>query len=304
MPVDLKTAKIEDSLYRIIEGKIEYDGSYIRDPSFSIKKEGKRAYLEVLENFNFDTLSDRDIYILLLESGQWSTKDEARLKALPNEIENNKLDYFQDFSNPEKKRINKMLINNNTAEFVRLTNIRYKYSNMTLEGIANGAMWHTMIQKMWTGPNKLMALAHYHQTMIDEDMIRNVALSHEWNSYSTISKNPLRKAPVNMTDLQRKLYSWTNVYRNVRTHPDCPTDSIIEDHYAFDGWLINQNRKDRASKTVKVQLKNVKPTAQNVFVVAKTAGDIQDIGSLNDGEARAKMGALFGKMKNEKNSKN
>lgn len=304
MPVDLKTAKIEDSLYRIIEGKIEYDGSFIKDPSFSIRREGKRAYLEVIENFNFDVLSDRDIYILLLESGQWSTKDESRLKSLPNEIENAKLDYFQDFHSPEKKRVNKMLINNYIAEFMKLNSVRHKYSNMTLEGIANGAMWHTMIYKMWGGPNKLMALSYYHSNLVGEDTIRDIALSHEWGSYAGISKNPLHKAPINMTDLQRKLYSWTNVYRNVRTHPDCPTDSIIEDHYAFDGWLINQNRKDRASKTVKVQLKNVKPNAQNVYVVAKTASDIQDIASLNDGEARAKMGAIFGKMKNEKNSKN
>lgn len=304
MSTNLTTAKIEDSLYRIISGKIEYDGSYIRDPSFSVKKEGKKAYLTALEDFRFDTLQDRDIYILLLESGQWSPKDEARLKSLPNEIENNKLDYFQNFHSPEKKRMHRGIINNSMGEFVKLNATRHKYSNMTLEGIANGAMWYTMIQRMYGGSDKLMALAYYHNTMVDEDTIRDIALSHEWNSYSGISKNPLRKAPVNMTDLQRKLYSWTNVYRNVRTHPDCPADAIIEDHLAFDGWLINQNRKDRAGKVVKVQLKNLKPNAQNVYVPTKTTNDIQDVMSLNDAEARAKMGALFGKVKNEQNSKN
>lgn len=297
MPVDLKTATLEDTLYRIIEGKIEYDGSYIWDPSFSIRREGKKVYLDCLENSKYDLLQDRDIYILLLEMGVWTSKDESRLKSLPKEIENNKLDYFQDFSNPEKKRTRKMVINNHMAEFVRLNSIRYKYSNMTAEGIANGAMWYAMIQRMYKGENKLLALAHYHNNMVSEDMIRNIALSYEWSTYSSVSKNPLRKSAINLTEIQRKLYSWTNVYRNIRTHPDCPADAIIEDHYAFDGWLINQNRKERATKSTKVQLKNLNPKAQNVYVMANKPADIEDVMSLNDAEARAKMEAIFRKTK-------
>ena len=68
---------------------------------------------------------------------------------------------------------------------------------------------------------------------------------------------------------QRKLISWTNIYRNIRNHPEFPGQRIIEDHDAFDGWMILLNRKESAEKGHKKQLQNLRPNAQNVFMGQK-----------------------------------
>lgn len=241
-------------------------------------------------------LSDRDVYMLLLGLKQWTQKKEDELKKMQRIIENNKLDYYNDFYIPERKRERKLVLDNNMKRFSELLATRHQYDNLLPTGIANGAMWHAMIGQMHDGPRKLLALADYHNRSIPEHMIRDIALSNEWGSYSSISKNPLGKSAIRMTDYQKKLYSWTNVYRNVRSHPDCPADPLIDDHDAFDGWLIDKNRKDRAEKSTKVQLKGVKPNAQNVYIMTKTDEGADDVMSLNDAKARAKLEALYSKI--------
>jgi hypothetical protein len=294
----LKAAELEDTLYRIIDGKIEYDGFITRDPILSIKSAGKKVYNYILKQCLEDPafFTDRDIYMMLLSTKQWSQKQEEELKKLPKVIENNKLDYYNDFFISERKRTRKIVLDENTSKYMLLVHTRHKYDSLLPSGIANGAMWNEMICRMHNGPNKLGALSDYHNRYISDIILREIAVSNEWGSFSNISKNPLGKSPIKMTDLQRRLYSWTNVYRNVRTHPDCPADSIIDDHDAFDGWMIDQNRKERAKKATQVQIKGIKPNAQNVYIMTKTKEGAEDVLSLNDGIARSKMEALFNKV--------
>lgn len=251
-------------------------------------------YYEVLESA-LDTLTDRDIYILLIESGKWDSSKEDKIKSLRREIENNKIAYFNNFYSPEIKRTNKKLIDQNENDLMELLGVRHQYNNMTAEGIAAGAMWQEMITYMYKGEDKLTALATYHSNFIGENTIRSIVLSDEWAAYSNLSKNPFGRAIIKLTDFQRKLCSWSNVYRNVRNHPDRPDEKIIEDHDAFDGWMINQSRKDRAEKKIKITSKGIKPNASDVFVFGNTEQDIDDILSLNGPEARAKMESVMKK---------
>lgn len=294
----VEEAELEYLLYRIIEGYIEFDGFPTRDPSFRIKSYGQNVYFNVLKECLRDPecLTERDVYILLLNLKEWSPKQEEDLKKLPRIIENNKLDYFHDFFISERKKSRKIVLETNMKKFLDLSVAKHKYDNLLPQNIANGAMWHAMITKMHSGPKKLAALTDYHNRFISENTIRDIALSSEWNTYSSISKNPLGRPSIKMTDYQKKLYAWTNVYRNIKSHPECPPEAIIHDHLAFDGWMIDQNRKERANKSNKIPLKGIKENAQNVYIMTRTDEGADDIMSLNDAKARAKLEALYNKI--------
>lgn len=281
---------IESNLYRILDGKILYEeGSYIRDPSFRIKRLGQNVYRDCIEFIEDDTLDDRQVQIALIEHDLWDQKKEKRIKELPKIIENAKVSYFQNYSNPPVRNTYKNLLDISTKEFMSLSKVRYKYHYLTIEGIASSAMWMEMINYMYLGKNKIGALGYYYSKSLSELEIRDIALSNEWSVYSSISKSPLQKSPFKMTDYQRKLISWTNVYRNVRNHPDFPGQRVADDHDAFDGWMILLGRKESAEKSKKLNIENLKPNARNVFVGQASKEDEEEIMSLNAPEVMERI---------------
>lgn len=284
---------VESKLFRILDGKLSYGEGSIKDPSFFVRKLGVKIYDDCLEFLEDDIFDDRQAQILLMEDGVWNSAKEKRLKELPKLIENNKVFYFNNYSNPPARSSYKNAIDIFTSEFLSLTRIRYKYQYLTPEGIASTAMWTEMIGHMYKGPNKLQALSHYHQNSLTEEDFREIARSNEWGMYSSLSKSPMRKSPIQMTDYQKKLISWTNIYRNVRSNPEFPGQRILEDDDAFDGWMILLNRKENAQKSNKSSFEKLKPNTRNVFMGQANANDFEEIMSLNTPEAmRQVMGPL------------
>ena len=276
---------LESKLFRIIDGKLSYEEGSIKDPSFFIKKIGAKIYEECLEFLDDDIFDDRSAQILLMEDGLWNSAKDKRLKELPKLIENNKVFYFNNYSNPPVRSSYKNAIDLFSAEYSSLIKIRYKYQYLIPEGIAATAMWTEMINYMYKGDKKIKALSYYHNNSLTEEDIREIAMSNEWGAYSSLSKSPFRKSPIQMTDYQRKLLSWTNIYRNVRSNPEFPGQRILEDNDAFDGWMISLNRKENAQKANKTQFDKLKTNTRNVFMGQANAQDFEEIMSLNSPEA-------------------
>lgn len=273
---------IESQLYRIIEGKIAYEGSYIYDPFFAIRKAGNKIYEECLEFIDDDIFDDRQAKILLAEQDIWSGEKEKRFKDLPRIIENQKIEYFKNFDSPIERKQHKNLLEMRLTELSSLSKIRNRYHHLTPEGIASMVMWVTMIDLMYKGENKVGALTYYHRSAISEQEVREIAMSNEWSNYSNLSKTPFRKSPIRMTEYQRRLLSWTNIYKNVRTHTDFPGPKVMEDHDAFDGWLIQLGRKEQMSKAKTVFSSKMKPNTRNAFFMGKAnQEEVEEIESMN-----------------------
>jgi hypothetical protein len=279
-------ARRDTLLYRIMSGKLDYGESYIKEPTRQIKEKGLRIYHEVLRDC-IDVLDDRDIFIFLITTTQWSHEEEKKLEKLPKEIEESKVNYFKNYDSPSLKRQYKIELeykkNLYRSMFVR----RNKYKNLTPEGIAVGAMWFEMIRFMYKGSDKGQAINHYHNNTISEDDVRTIAQGSEWLSYYSAGKNIFGRPMVRLTEDQRKLLTWTNVYKNCHSSPDKPRDEVFKDNDAFDGWLILERRKEKISK--KIEMSGVNPKAQNVYIFGNTKEDFEEINSLNSPEALRKI---------------
>lgn len=264
-------------------------GLYIYDPSFRIKAIGQKIYNEILFFQEDDITTDRDIQILLMEMGLWDSEKEKRINDIPLKLENEKIFYFKNYFLPSSRAGYIFNINKLEKEMTDLCKIKTKYNHFTQEGIASSAMWYEMIKYMYKGNDYFNALAFYHSNSIDENTIRDLAMSDIWHSYSSISKNPLKKRAIEMTDYQRKLLTWSNIYKNVRSHPEFPGEKIMGDHNAFDGWMISISRKEKAEKSTKVNMGNLKPNTRNVFINSNTVEDYNEIMALNSPEALAEI---------------
>lgn len=279
----VEKARCELLLYRIFSGKLDYEDSYIREPNYKIKEKGKRIYYEILKDCR-DVPSDRDIFVFLLDSGQWSMEQQTKLDAIPKQIENLKIELLKNYDNPARRKEAKIKLSFKKDEFVNLSYLRSRYRHLTKQGIADGAMWFEMIQYMYRGNDKLAAANFYKSNIIDEEDIRTIALDSDFLGYYGASKNIFGKSAIRMTDDQRRLIMWSNVYKNVRSHSECPDERIFSDHDAFDGWLILDNRKNKANKKIDSS-KNINPNVKNVYYTVNNETDYEEIMSLNSPEA-------------------
>lgn len=290
----IDVARRETLLYRILSGKLDYKNSYIREPSLRIKEKGSRIFYEIL-NACKDVPTDQEICRFLIITNQWSFEQEKKFNNLPKEIDNSKVEYFQNYDNPALKRYKKIELDTKKQMYKEMYSQRHKYKNYTAEGIANGAMWFEMIGCMYDGTDKLDAVAYYHQNSISEDDIRYIAQSDSWLSYYSCSRNVFGR-PVKMSDDQRRLIIWANIYRNTKTSSDCPHDGVFKDHDAFDGYLIHEQRKSKAQKKVE-NIKGINPNASNVYMFAKNDEDYHTINSLNSPDALRKIENEFRQQK-------
>lgn len=279
-------ARRDTLLYRIMSGKLDYGDSYIKEPTRQIKEKGIRIYYDVIKDC-IDVLEDRDIYIFLIHNKEWSFEEQKKLDELPKEIENTKVNYYKDYDSPARRNQNKIELEYKKIKYKELFIKRNKYKSLTAEGIAMGAMWFEMINYMYSGSAKLQALTYYHSNLISDEDIRNIAQSQEWLSFYSASKNVFGRPAIKMTEDQRKLLTWTNVYKNSYSNPDHPREDIFKDHDAFDGWLIFENRKSKITK--KIEMRGVDPKAQNVYIFGKTKQDFEEINSMNTPDARRKI---------------
>lgn len=288
------TARRDTLLYRIFSGKLDYKDSYIREPSLRIKELGSRIFYEVLIACK-DVPTDRDIYLFLIQTEQWSFEEESKFKSLPKEIENLKVEYFQNYDNPAIKRYKKVELDTKKKMYRDMFIKRNKYKNFTPEGIASGAMWFEMIGHMYKGTDKLEAVAYYHGNSISEEDIRDIALGETWLSYYSCGKNIFGR-PTRMSDDQRRLTIWSNIYKNTRNSPESPQEAIFKDHDAFDGYLVHDQRKSKAQKKVE-NIKGINPNASNIYMFAKNDDDYQMINSLNTPDSLRKIEHEFKQQK-------
>jgi len=291
--------EIDDILYRIIDGYIDFEGRKIHDPTNQVKIRGKKIYVQTLRS-TFDLLSDRDLLIFLNRIGKWSPEIQAEYDRMPKLIEDQKLTYYKTHVDPTKRKLNKQIVENTIEKYNKLSSQRNSFYHFTAHGIAVGRMWRSMIEEMYDGTDYLNALSYYHKNRIEHDNIRDVALSSEWTGYYSINENVFGTNPFNLTDYQRDLIHWSKIYANVRSHPECPPDPIFNDHLAFDGWMIKQNR-DRISEQKKKDIPTGKiANPRNSFAFGvRSPDEIKEIYDLNDDKAKAKIHDTFKQIQEE-----
>lgn len=295
---------LEFLMYRIMRGYIEYNGERIYDPLYRTKYWGRKVYVETKANCK-NVLDDDDVFILLVDLNKWDSEKEEKLKDLPREIDNKKVEIFNAFYSVAHRKNLELAITYSKNLFSKLNMERNQYFNYTEEGIAVNAMWVEMIKRMYRGTDTIGALHFYQSNMVDEDTIRDIAISGVWQTYFGASKNVFGKPSIKMTDFQRRLLTWSQIYNNVKSHPDCPNDPLIRHHDAFDGWMIDQQRKESTKKKIDKTFtgRKIREDAKTVFIMGKTKEEIDEIYSMNESNSMLKIRSMEKQIIEEKRVK-
>ena len=143
----------------------------------------------------------------------------------------------------------------------------------------------------WTHISVQSAMQVNNSSVFTEKVIRELAKTNPWKGYWSLrdkDKNIFNKHPLEMTFNQSHLISWSRAYENVYESMECPTEDVIQDNDAFDGWMIKQRKERENSRNEKFgeSLTNKHQGANEVFVFAPTEQDAERVNNLNNPAAK------------------
>lgn len=124
--------------------------------------------------------------------------------------------------------------------------------------------------------------------------IRKLARSDYWQNMVR-AKSPFKYLP--LTDEQIALSTYSNLYKNIYEHAECPTGDIIGDDDLLDGWLISQNKDNKKKK--QTSYGNKIDSSKEIFVMAQGQEHANEIYEMNSEEARAIQQVRFKQMKKQ-----
>lgn len=276
-------------------------------PDISVRYEAEIYADNERENNKFgEWLNDSDILYYLIDYGMWTSNGDDAVKTLEKQIENQKVSLYQSILNPPQTKNIRRYLEGSKKSYNKLYNIRHSFDHLTLNGyIENIKNQYLLAYSIYDSNNERVfndinnidfnLLTQFSESIasyiINIDTFRSIARSDLWRNYWSANKDRIFDKPVvSWTDEQKTLVVLTKMYDSAYEHPDCPDDKVIEDDDMFDGWMIYQRRendkakdKNRANKIL--EGKNL-GKAQEVFLMANTNEEAQNIYNLNDNQSR------------------
>jgi hypothetical protein len=300
---------LELLLYRIFCGYLIFytnnEKYRLQSASIELKYEAQLLYNSIIndEKYN-DWLREDNLENLLIYLNLWTKDTNMIIKDLEKKIDNNKVDYYNNFKFSDKKKsIQKNLENYKKQLNTVLLKKEELYSN-TLEGYANSIKNEFIITNTLYKNNDLVfnsnksennyilfnnIINELNKYSISITEFKKLARTNNWRSYWNIKKNDVFKNQ--LTDDQRTLIGISHMYDRVYEHPECPSDEVVDDDDALDGWMIHQRKKIEKDKKQQ-QIDNLNPklkNAQEVFLFANNQQDVEEIIGLNDPLSMQKM---------------
>lgn len=276
-------------------------------PDISVRYEAELYAENERENNKFNEwLSDEDILYYLIDYRLWTPGGDDALKALEKQIEDQKVALYQSILNPPQTKTIRRHLEGSKKSYNRLYGIRHSFDHLTLNGyIDNVKNQFLLAYSIYDNNNERVfqdidnidfdGLTRFSENIasyiINIETFRTIARSDLWRNYWSANKDRVFDKPViNWTDEQKTLVVLTKMYDSAYEHPDCPNDKVIEDDDMFDGWMIYQRRendktkdKNRANKIL--EGKNL-GKAQEVFLMARSNEEAQNVYNLNDNQSR------------------
>lgn len=312
----MKLKNINSIIDRIVSRRIyfTYNDSvyYYLFPDSSLKLKSSLLYEEHFEKFKYDNvLLEEDIDYHLAEYDIADQSMKKFIEQMGKKLDNLKVEYYQNFYKDSKKKQLKRQIESTINSISKTESQLHYLDRLTIENIcatiqneylfANGIYddnnnlifnydnIDSIDQKLFTIFSQIIS-----EKFLNIKDFKAIARSNEWRIIWTIKNHPIFPGPVcEWTDEQRTLVTISQSYDNIYQHPECPEEEIIDDDYALDGWSILQNRKIKEEKKQKGvdNILSRHKNAQEIFMVAETDQDLQNIMGLNNSAGLAKIQA-------------
>lgn len=300
---------LEDNLYKIINGyfyiEVNSTNYKIVMPGIEQKYQAHCFYKDILNQNKFDDswLSETDIKKLLVSYNIWNENKEKDFKDLISVLDKTKIEYYLNFNMVSKKIQIKSAIDNLNNNINKAYIEKHHFDHLTLEHYAQNMKNQYLIYTMVYKDNARVfndtfesidsnylheIIAEIHNNTLGNEDIKAVARHDLWKSYWTSNKDNIFGGNIKTwTDEQRSLVNFSRTIDAIREHMEAPTEDIINDNDALDGWVLYQNDKSLKEKKQKLLTEKYgldKKDVGEVFVLTHHKDEANDIYNLNDAQ--------------------
>lgn len=303
-----------------IKGKIY---SY-QNPPVEHKSFAQKVYKDVYEECVKDGIWDEDVLMsFIIGTGQWSSAEEEKLNKLVEDVPKLKIRLFELHLKSTEKRAVRAALDDTRKMIDELYVKRHALDYLTCHGIASSAKLRYLTGasiyykgkpywKDFSGWRKsdylLDAIINtVNHSRLTEGQLRELARSDPWKTYWSTAKFSGRgvfdKASIDLTEYQKNIILYAQMYDNIAESPECPSEDIIEDDDALDGWILTQrgkrgedtNRNDILSGIRNEKIRN----AEEVFVMVNSAEDAKKVYEANDIAGKVALAQRMKQIKRE-----
>ena len=291
--------EIKDNLYKLVS------------PTVDLKMAADYLYHKTYQDNLFSNfIPKEDIHSLLVSTNMIAEDIDQQIKTTEKTLENAKIQYYKQFFQSSVKTRNQKKIRSIEALLHKAYSDKQYLDFLTLEHYCENIKNEYILCKTLMDQDGNLIFENYPN--INHILFNNIAqeIAHNIipvNKYKQIVKSDVwRKLynsnPTNIfarsasqhTEEQKAILSINQMYSKIYEHPECPDDAIIEDDDALDGWMLDQqkkNAKEKAEKGVDNLLGKKGRNAQEVFLMANTQEEFEQINELNSPKAMAKINA-------------
>lgn len=292
-------------LYRVLSGEVTHKYLIVQPPSMEDLVKAEAYYSEV-----FDQNFEKGVFTIEELCEDLSEQQESIIKRL----EALKVEYYKvvvsSSYNDSSRFLLTQRIDETEEELSLLMMNNRRLEQFTCEGTAAYAKSLFLVESttVWSHDRKPydwskapLTQVHdwYLSAKLAEHQIRSIARSREWRQIwnSKACGQLFGQSLFLLSDEQKDLLFWSGMYDSANESSEPPTDAVVQDDNAFDGWLIDRH-KERQRETMQASKEKFSKTyeAQDVFVQINSPQDIKTVQALNSPEATGKKMQIFRKM--------
>ena len=236
---------------------------------------------------------------MLKSTGIWTEEEDVKVEGIKKDMEKLKLEIYKNRNKPEmRERIRKYIRLAENALFETIS-LKNSYFANTCEGTAalDKNVW--IIQNTTFMDDELYdfedlqveyVITKWRDSFLEENIIRELARNDPWSSLWRMKEKVDIKLFFNnetceLTENQKNLVMWSQLYDNIQESMEAPSQKVIEDDDVLDGWFVAQSKKrEKEQKECEFESNTSDKMKQHqeLFMMSGSAEETEIIESMND----------------------
>lgn len=253
----------------------------------------KEAYEQALDE---DILTEKQMQEWMLERGLWSSDKDTKIDGIKKDIDNLKVGIFQSRHNSNLVEQSRRYLRGAEKALSAMQAEKNEMFNNTCEGLAYQARALKLFELCcFLGSEPLdfeeinihSLFYMYNEMFLNETQLRFLSRNDPWrlcwilkDHVKLFANEPGRE----LSNDQKGILVWSNMYDNVQESMECPTEDVINDDDMLDGWFIVQRKKqesERAKSEISSKTNSKIANSDEIWIMADSKEKAEQIHSLN-----------------------
>lgn len=278
-----------------------------KSPSTENKFFAHQIYREVYEKALESGVYDDDkLMVYMLYHGLWSVEEQNKLDKMNEEVPELKIKLFELAMRSKEREIVRRALNDTRDAINELSEKRHSMDYQTAHGLAGSAKFKFLIGSSlyyldgrpywdsplsWEKPDTVLnqVIDQVVAFKVSEKVLRELARNDPWRTLWVSGKHSggiFGKPSAELTEHQKGIILYAQMYDNIQESPDYPGDEVAEDDDMLDGWLLIQKRKsdkEKGTQSVLSGITNEKiKNSEEIFIPVDSIDDAKKVYEAND----------------------